>query len=153
MTGEEYYNLKRGDRVEVIRSFYNHDKGEILKVEYINSLESKIYCRNIASNDVDEIVLIDVLECLGLYNGETPVNDKVIHLPFTLRDEVWVIIHDEAQKGKILGYKITNDCTSKRSCHYIAYNIQFTINGFVQTEGNIDSRRCFSTKEELLKSL
>lgn len=154
MTGEEYYNLKRGDKVKVICSFYDHDKGEILKVEYINSLENKIYCRSTASNDVDEIALIDVLNCLGLYNGEIPVNNKTIHLPFAPDDKVWFIIDNAVYQGKVTGYTITYNPAVRDPYPCINYILLFkNSGGFVEEVTNIHSSRCFRTKEELLKSL
>lgn len=49
MTGEEYFHLKRGDTITVETSFNGYTKGEVCKVEYIDTQNQYIYIRDVTA--------------------------------------------------------------------------------------------------------
>jgi hypothetical protein len=46
MTGEEFFNLKRGSNVTVETPFSYFTKGQVLKVEYIASFHQEVFLRD-----------------------------------------------------------------------------------------------------------
>ena len=47
MTGEEYFKLKRGDTITVETPFAGYTKGQVFKVEFVNSINTSVYIRDI----------------------------------------------------------------------------------------------------------
>lgn len=47
MTGEEYFKLRRGDTITVETPFAGYTKGQVFKVEFVNSINTNVYIRDI----------------------------------------------------------------------------------------------------------
>jgi len=155
MTGEEYWKLSKGDTVEVIVPVNEDSKvGDILKVEYINAMEGIVYFRDSnkpLGSQICTVCTSEVLECFEITNK--PVESKnIIKLPFGINDAVWFMYKDYACLGRISGYRIVSViATGKPS---IKYNITFkNKSNYTEYAEGIPSSKCFSTKEELLKTL
>ena len=127
MTGEEYWKLNRGNTVKVI------NKG----------------CQKRPSNMLSLIIYVI---SLIIISDEEPADKKVITMPFALHDKVWFMCHDKAFLGRITSYHINSIiATGEPSIKYeILFKNDFDYN---ETVKDIPSYKCFSTKEELLKSL
>lgn len=155
MTGEEYWKLSKGDTVEVIVPVNEDSKvGDILKVEYINAMEGIIYCRDSnkpLGSQICTACTSQALECLEMTNKPVE-NNRTITLPFAINDKVWFMLHNKACQGKIINYSINSAITVGKP--HIKYEIIFKNDGdYNETVKDIPSDKCFSTKEELLKTL
>jgi hypothetical protein len=153
MTGEEYWKLNRGDTVKVINSVdYDSLKvGDILIMEFMSQMNEHVYFRNTRNNEVCMLDTFAVLSSLSM-TDEEPADKKVINLPFALHDNVWFMCHDKAYLGRITSYHINSVIATGEPS--IKYEIIFKNDSdYSETAHDIPSNKCFSTKEELLKSL
>lgn len=154
MTGDELFNLRRGNNVKVIYPFYNFKEGDILKVELVNLINESIYCRSLnkpIGKQVFDINISDALNNLSVTDEH--INSKnIINLPFVIDDIVWFMCHDKTCQGKIINYYI-NSSMSAVGKPSIKYEIIFKNYENNNDTVNIPSYKCFNTKEELLKSL
>ncbi len=156
MTGDELFNLRRGNNVKVICPFYNFKEGDILKVELVNLINESIYCRSLnkpkwIGKQVFNINISDALNNLSVTDEHINIKN-IINLPFTIDDIVWFMCHDKACQGKIINYYI-NSSMSAVGKPSIKYEIIFKNYENNNDTINIPSYKCFNTKEELLKSL
>lgn len=153
MTGEEYWKLSRGDTVKVINSggYDSLRVGDILIMEFMSQMNEHVYFRNTRDNEVCMLDTFDVLSSLSM-TDEEPADKKVITMPFALHDKVWFMCHDKAFLGRITSYHINSIIATGEPS--IKYEILFKNDGdYNETVKDIPSYKCFSTKEELLKSL
>ena len=155
MTGEEFFNLKRGSNVTVKTPFSYFTKGQVLRVEYIDSLHQQVFLRDTTKSLGDQVKIVDVFFILNNFvvGGELPnkKNDKVLELPFEVGDEIWFIADNEVYEGKLTECNITINQDDTQIC----YNVLYYNNHIyceVKAKG-IASSKLFKTKEELLKSL
>ncbi len=152
MTGEEFFNLKRGSNVTVETSFSYFKKGQVLKVEYIDSLHQQIFLRDTTKELGDQVKIVDTLFMLNFFvtGGELPnqKNDKVRELPFGVGDKTWFLYNNEVYNGKIISCWAHIDCDGID----IKYRLLFT-GRCGENAVTIASNKLFKTKEELLKSL
>ena len=155
MTGEEFFNLKRGSNVTVETPFGYFTKGQVLKVEYIDSLHQQVFLRDTSKKLGDQVKMVDdILFMLEFFvvGGKLPEkkNDKVLELPFKVGDKVWFIVENEVHEGTLTKCDITINKDDTR----IYYNVLYYnhIHCSVVAKG-IASNKLFKTKEELLKSL
>ncbi len=154
MTGEEYWKLNRGDTVKVINSVgYDSLKvGDILIMEFMSQMNEHVYFRNTRNNEVCMLDTFAVLSSLSM-TDEEPADKKVINLPFAVNDKVWFITNDEVHQGNIIGYTVTYSPAVRNPYPCINYILEFKYSGGDIQDITIHSSKCFSTKEELLKSL
>lgn len=151
MTGEEYWNLKKGDTVKVIAPFYKHNAGDLLRVEYIDNMHGKVYLRNFnepLGKQVEEVKLCDVLNNIGLSDEPIDKDRNHIFLPYAIGDEVWFITDNEVKKGKVTSYGISYNVF--QGATIILYQIECSD---TKKTVVVKSHKCFRTKEELVKSL
>ena len=153
MTGEEFFNLKRGSNVTVETPFSYFTKGQVLKVEYIDSLHQQIFLRDTTKELGYQVKGADTFSILNNFvvGGELPnkKNDKVLELPFKVGDKVWFIVDNEVHEGTLTKCDIINQDDTLICYNVLYYN---RINCSVVTEG-IASNKLFKTKKELLESL
>ena len=154
MTGEEFFNLKRGSNVTVETPFSYFTKGQVLKVEYIDSLHQQVFLRDTSKKLGDQVKMIDIFFMLEFFvvGGKLPEkkNDKVLELPFKVGDKVWYIGDNEVHEGTLTKCDITINKDDTQICYNVMYYNR--INCSVVVEG-IASNKLFKTKKELLKSL
>ena len=151
MTGEEYWNLKRGDIVKVVASFYKYNVGDLLRVEYIDSMHGNVYLRNFnepLGKQIKKVELCDVMINIDLSEKPLEETRNQILLPFAIGDEVWIMANNEAKKGRITNYKIQYD----RSKGSVVIDYWIKCLDYIE-DIEISSKKCFGTKEELIKSL
>ena len=155
MTGEEFFNLKRGSNVTVETpfSYFTKDftKGQVLKVEYIDSIHQQVFLRDTTKELGDQVKIVSTLFMLDFFvtGGELPnkKNDnKVFELPFALGDKVWFIRNDKVHEGTVIECNVSINQDGVQ----IYYNVIY--NGEEEAE-RILSNRFFKTKKELLESL
>lgn len=152
MTGEEYFNLKRGSNVTVETPFSCFAEGQVLKVEYIDSIHQQVFLRDTTKKLGDQVKIVDTFFILNnfIVGGELPKknNGKVIELPFALGDKVWFLYNNTVYNGKIIDchVHINDDGNS------IGYMLLFT-SKCDENAITLTSNKLFKTKEELLKSL
>ena len=154
MTGEEYFNLKRGSNVTVETSFDRYTEGQVLRVEYIDSIHQYVYLRDTTKELGKQVEIVDTLFMLEFFvvGGKLPEkkNDKVLELPFKVGDKVWYIVDNEVHEGTLTKCDITINKYDTQICYNVLhYN---RINCSVVAEG-IASNKLFKTKTELLASL
>ena len=151
MTGEEFFNLKRGSNVTVETPFSCFTKGQVLKVEYIDSIHQQVFLRDTTKELGDQVKIVSTLFMLESFviGGELPNknNDKVIELPFALGDEVWFLYNNAVYNGKIIYCNVQIDSDEID----IKYRLLFTMCG--KNAVTIASNKLYKTKEDLLKSL
>ena len=154
MTEEEFFNLKRGSNVTVETSFSYFTKGQVLKVEYIDSLHQQVFLRDTTKELGDQVKIVSTLFMLDFFivGGKLPnkKNNKVIELPFALGDEVWFIVDNEVHKGILTKCNITIDKDDTRIRYKVLYYNR--IHCKVEARG-VASNKLFKTKTELLASL
>ena len=154
MTGEEFFNLRRGSNVTVETPFDYYTKGQVLKVEYIDSLHQEVFLRDTTKELGDQVKMVDTLFMLEFFvaGGELPnkKNDKVLELPFKVGDDVWFIVDNEVHEGTLTECNIAIDKDDTQ----IHYNVLYynCIHCKVKAKG-IASNKLFKTKTELLASL
>jgi hypothetical protein len=154
MTGEEFFNLRRGSNVTIETPFSYFTKGQVLKVEYIDSLHQQIFIRDTTKSLGDQVKMVDIYFMLNNFvaGGKLPnkKNNKVLELPFKVGDKVWFIVDNEAHEGTLIKCDITINQDDTQICYNVLYYNH--IHCKVQAKG-IASNKLFKTKEELLKSL
>ena len=154
MTGEEFFNLKRGSNVTVETPFSYFTKGQVLKVEYIDSIHQQVFLRDTTKELGDQVKMVDILFMLEFFvtGGELPnkKNDKVPELPFKVGDNVWFIVDNEVHEGTLTECNITIDQDDTQICYNVLYYSR--IHYKVEAKG-IASNKLFKTKKELLESL
>ena len=154
MTGEEYFNLRRGNHVTVETPFSCFTKGQVLRVEYIDSIHQQVFLRDTTKELGDQVKMVDILFMLELFvtGGELPnkKNDKVLELPFKVGDKVWFIVDNEVHEGTLTECNITINKNDTQICYNVLYHNR--INCSVVAKG-IASNKLFKTKKELLESL
>ena len=154
MAGDEYFNLKRGSNVTVETPFSYFTKGQVLKVEYIDSLHQQIFLRDTTKELGDQVKIVDIFYILNNFvvGGELPEkkNDKVLELPFKVGDKVWFIVDNEVHEGTLTKCNIAIDKNGTQICYNVLYYSR--IHYKVEAKG-IASNKLFKTKKELLASL
>ena len=155
MTGEEFFNLKRGSNVTVETPFSYFTEGQVLRVEYIDSMHQQVFLRDITKELEDQVKIVDILFMLEFFivGGKLPEkkkSDKVLELPFKVSDKVWFIVDNEVHEGKLTECNITIDQDDTQICYNVLYYNR--IHCKVEAEG-ISSNKLFKTKKELLESL
>ena len=154
MTGEEFFNLKRGSNVTVETPFSYFTKGQVLKVEYIDILHQQIFLRDTTKELGYQVKGADTFSILNNFvvGGELPnkKNDKVLELPFKVGDKVWFIVDNEVHEGTLTECNITIDQDDAQICYNVLYYNR--IHCKVKAKG-IASNKLFKTKKELLESL
>ena len=154
MTGEEFWNLKRGATITVGTPFSCFTKGQVLKVEYIDSLHQQVFLRDTTKSLGDQVKIVDIFFMLDKFvvGGKLPEknNNKVLEMHFTVGNKVWFIVDNEIHEGTLIECNITIDQDDTQ----IHYNVMYynRIHCKVEAKG-IASNKLFKTKEELLKSL
>ena len=154
MTGDEYFSLRRGNHVTVETSFSYFKKGQVLKVEYIDSLHQHVFLRDTTKELGDQVKIVSTLFMLDFFvtGGELPnkKNDKVLELPFAVGDKVWFIVDNEVHEGTLTECNITINQDDTQICYNVLYYNR--IHCKVEAKG-IVSNKLFKTKTELLASL
>ena len=154
MTGEEFFNLRRGSNVTVETPFSCFKKGQVLKVEYIDSLHQQVFLRDTTKELGDQVKIVDTFSILNNFvvGGELPnkKNDKVLELPFKVGDKVWFIVDNEVHEGTLTKCNIAIDKNGTQICYNVLYYSR--IHYEVEAKG-IVSNKFFKTKKELLESL
>lgn len=154
MTGEEFFNLKRGSNVTVETPFSYFTKGQVLKVEYIDSIHQQVFLRDTTKELGDQVKMVDIFFMLefSIVGGKLSEkkNDKVLELPFKVGDKVWYIVDNEVHEGTLTKCDITINKDDTQICYNVLYYNR--INCSVVAEG-IASNKLFKTKKELLESL
>lgn len=155
MTGDEFFNLNRGSNVTVETPFSYFTKGQVFKVEYIDSIHQHIYLRDTTKELGDRVKIVDILFMLEFFvvGGKLPEkkkNDKVLELPFKVSDKVWFIVDNEVHEGTLTECNITIDQDDTQICYNVMYYNR--IHCKVEAKG-IASNKLFETKTELLESL
>lgn len=154
MTGDEYFSLRRGNHVTVETSFSCFEKGQVLKVEYIDSIHQQVFLRDTTKELGDQVKIVDTFYILNSFvvGGELPNknNDKVLELPFKVGDKVWFIVDNEVHEGTLTECNITINQDGTQ----IRYNVLYynRIHYKVEAKGVV-SNKLFKTKTELLASL
>lgn len=154
MTGDEYWNLKRGSNVTIETPFGYFTKGQVLKVEYIDSLHQQVFLRDTTKELGYQVKRADAFFILNNFvvGGKLPEkkNDKVLELPFKVGDKVWFIVDNEVHEGTLTECNITINKDDTQICYNILYYNR--IHCKVLAKGVV-SNKLFKTKKELLKSL
>ena len=80
MTGDEYFNLKRGSNVTVETPFSYFTKGQVLRVEYIDSLHQQVFLRDTTKELGDQVKIVSTLFMLDFFivGGELPEKKIII---------------------------------------------------------------------------
>lgn len=151
MTGKEYLNLKIGNNVTVETPFSNFTKGQVLKVEYIDSTHQEVYLRDTSKPLGNQLMTTSILFILDYFRigGELPKkNDRTVELPFALHDKVWFLYNNEVCNGEII------NCNAQIYCDGISTTYKLLFTGrYGESAVTIVSNKLFNTKEELLRSL
>ena len=154
MTGDEFFSLRRGSNVTVQTPFSYFIEGQVLRVEYIDSLHQQVFLRDTTKSLGDQVKIVDTFFMLEFFTigGKLPErkNDKVLELPFAVGDCVWFIVDNEVHKGTLTECNITINKDDTQICYNVMYYNR--IHCKVEAKG-IESDKLFKTKEELLKSL
>lgn len=154
MTGDEFFNLRRGSNVTVETPFGCYTEGQVLKVEYIDSLHQQIFLRDTTKSLGDQVKIVSTLFMLDFFvtGGKLPnkKNNKVLELPFKVGDKVWFIVDSEVHEGTLTKCNITIDKNDTQICYNVLYYSR--IHYSVEAKG-IASNKLFKTKKELLESL
>ena len=153
MTGDEYFNLKRGSNVTVETPFSCYTEGQVLRVEYIDSIHQQVFLRDTTKKLGDQVKIVDTFLILNNFvvGGKLPEkknNNKVLELPFKVGDKIWFLYNNEVYNGKII------DCWAHIDCDGIDIKYKLLFTGRCgENAVTIASNKLFKTKEELLKSL
>ena len=155
MTGEEFFSLKRGSNVTVETPFSYFTEGQVLKVEYIDSIHQQVFLRDTTKELGDQVKIIDTFFILNNFvvGGKLPEkknNNKVLELPFKVGDKIWFIVDNEVHEGTLTECNITINQDGTQICYNVLYYNR--IHCKVKAKG-IASNKLFKTKKELLKSL
>lgn len=154
MTGDEYFNLKRGSNVTVETPFSYFTKGQVFRVEYISSFHQEVFLRDTSKKLGDQVKIADTFSILNNFvvGGELPnkKNDKVLELPFKVDDKVWFIVDNEVYEGTLTKCNIAINKNGTQIC----YNVLYYSRSHYKVEAKgIASNKLFKTKKELLESL
>lgn len=154
MTVEEFFNLRRGSNVTVETPFSYFTKGQVLKVEYIDSIHQQVFLRDTTKELWDQVKIVDALFILNNFvvGGELPEkknNNKVFELPFAIGDKVWFIGGNKVHEGTVIGC----DVSINQYGVQIYYSVIYTSKYNHEEVERIASNKLFNTKEKLLKSL
>lgn len=154
MTGDEFFNLRRGSNVTVETPFGCYTEGQVLKVEYIDSLHQQVFLRDTTKSLGDQVKVVDTFFMLEFFvvGGKLPEknNNKVLELPFKVGDKVWFIVDNGVHEGTLTKCNITIDKNGTQICYNVLYCSR--IHYKVEAKG-IASNKLFKTKTELLESL
>lgn len=154
MTGDEFFSLRRGSNVTVQTPFSYFTKGQVLRVEYIDSIHQQVFLRDTTKSLGSQVKIVDTFFMLEFFTigGKLPEkkNNKILELPFAVGDKVWFMQNNEAHEGTIVKCIITIDINTGMIMHYsLLYTSKFNH----EENAYIVSNKLFKTKEELLKSL
>ena len=159
MTGDEYFSLRRGNHVTVETPFnyFTKDftKGQVLKVEYIDSLHQQVFLRDTSKKLGDQVKMVDdILFMLEFFIAGGKLlnknNDKALELPFKVGDEVWFIRGDKVHEGTVIECNVSINQDGVQIYYSVIYTSKY--NGEEEAK-RIISNRFFKTKKELLESL
>ena len=159
MTGDEYFSLRRGSNVTVETpfSYFTKDftKGQVLKVEYINSLHQQVFLRDTSKKLGDQVKIVDTFYILNNFveGGKLPEkknNNKVFELPFTIGDKVWFIRGDKVHEGTVIECNVSINQDDVQIYYSVIYTSKYN---HEEEAERIISNRFFKTKKELLESL
>lgn len=153
MTGEEFFNLKRGSNVTVETPFSYFTKGQVLRVEYIDSTYQQVFLRDTTKELGNQVKIGSTLFMLNfIVGGKFPEkkSNKIIELSFAVGDKVWFIVDNEVHEGTLTECNITIDKDDTQICYNVLYHNRINCN--VVAKG-IASNKLFKTKTELLASL
>lgn len=154
MTGEEYFKLRRGDTITVETPFAGYTKGQVFKVEFVNSINTNVYIRDITLPLGAQIKVPPLSFLLDnfIIGGKLPEkkNNKIIELPFAVGDKAWFIVDNEVYEGTLTECNITINKDDSQICYNVMYYNR--IHCKVEAKG-ITSSKLFKTKTELLASL
>ena len=155
MTGEEFFNLKRGSNVTVETPFGYFTKGQVLKVEYIDSLHQQVFLRDTTKELGDQVKEVDTFYILNNFvvGGKLPEkknNNKVFELPFAIGDKVWFIRGDKVHEGTVIECNVSINQDGVQIYYSVIYTSKYNHEEVVE---RIASNKLFKTKKELLESL
>ena len=154
MTGDEYFSLRRGNHVTVETSFSYFTKGQVLKVEYIDSLHQQVFLRDTTKELGDQVKMVDTFFILNNFvaGGELPnkKNDKVFELPFAIGDKVWFIRGDKVHEGTVIECNVSINQDGVQIYYSVIYTSKYN---HEEEAERIISNRFFKTKKELFESL
>ena len=155
MTGDEYFNLKRGSNVTVEIPFSCFAEGQALKVEYIDSIHQQVFLRDTTKELGDQVKIVDTFYILNNFvvGGELPEkknNNKVFELPFAIGDKVWFIRDDKVHEGTVIECNVLINQYGVQIYYSVIYTSKFN---HEEEAERIISSRFFKTKKELLESL
>lgn len=149
MTGEEYYNLKQGDRVIVTKSTptFLGMKGTIYEMDYRDHYKEDIYLKCISTRSKEiEVGCIKIvgpataLQYLSIYNDSMKKKELKIQVDFNVGDEFWIMKDNKPVVNKI---------------DYVSINVNKTGISVIYRSDNKSyiARDMYHTKQELLDSL
>ena len=155
MTGNEYFNLKRGSNVTVETPFSYFTKGQVLKVEYIDSIHQQVFLRDTTKELGDQVKIVDTFYILNNFvvGGELPEkknNNKVFEIPFAIGDKVWFIRDDKVHEGTVIECNVLINQYGVQIYYSVIYISKYN---HEEEAERIISNRFFKTKKELLESL
>ena len=155
MTGDEYFSLRRGSNVTVETPFGNFTKGQVFKVEYIDSIHQQVFLRDTTKELGNQVKIVSTLFMLDFFivGGKLPEkknNNKVFELPFAIGDKVWFIVYNEVHEGTLTECNITINKDNTQIWYNVLYYNRILCK--VQAKGVV-SNNLFKTKKELLASL
>ena len=154
MTGDEFFSLRRGSNVTVETPFSYFTKGQVLKVEYIDSIHQQIFLRDTTKELGDQVKMVDIFFILNNFatGGELPnkKNDKVLELPFKVGDKVWFIRDDKVHEGTVIECNVSINQDGVQIYYSVIYTSKYN---HEEEAERIISNRFFKTKKELLESL
>ena len=111
MTGEEYYNLKQGDKVIVTKSTstFLGMKGTIYEMVYRDHYKEDIYLKCIQTVDnkyleLGCVKIIDTataLQYINIYNDSMKKKELKIPVDFNVGDEFWIMKDNRPVAKKI----------------------------------------------------
>lgn len=150
MTGEEYYNLKQGDKVIVTKSTpkFLGMKGTIYEMVYRDHYKEAIYlkCIQTVDNKYLELGCVKIvdpataLQYIDIYNDSMKKKELKIQVDFNVGDEFWIMINNKPKVKKVKGINIEvigNDV-------HILYESDISV---------YNPSSIYHTKQELLDSL
>lgn len=150
MTGDEYYNLKQGDRVIVTKSTptFLGMKGTIYEMVYRDHYKEDIYlkCIQTVDNKYLELGCVKIvgpataIQNLNIYNDSMKKKELKIPVDFNVGDEFWTMIDNKPKVKKVEGIDI----------EVIGNNVHILYESGVLV---YNPSSMFHTKQELLESL
>lgn len=149
MTGEEFYNLKQGDRVIATKPTptYLGRKGTIYEMVYRDHYKEVIYlqCIQTVGEEIEIgcIKIVDpamAFQLLNIYNDSMEKKELKIQVDFNVGDEFWIMKDNRPTVRKVdrIDIKVDKDDT------YILYESGFLL---------YNPSSMYHTKQELLNSL